>query len=372
MCIRDRRRVRKSMLECPLNMIQWSIWHNPYRIIGALSDGTISLWNLQPYDSEMASMFRTGPPMIRFQAHEKNCHSVAWSAEDQNLFLSVGEDHSFKLWDWRKPWHTIYSITFGGGLAISLDWGLCSSDHTFPYAAVAMEDDRLKFFDIRGLVTSYTHQGFEDPDGGMMWSTSIAYHIPAVAVCGTSGKLTLCDMTKLKVSRHGNFENFPAWTFSRITKQDDIYVFTKSSINQTDSTPQEQIQPQAQDLSSQLVSEVLENMDASASLIQGLSMDGLTSLANSTMEDLPIIPEMPQIATIPITPEKTKKKNQSKKKAAAVPMEEGFPQTFKSFPDILVSIHRVKFNSNVGYREWLASGGALGIVQIQKYPGEVE
>ncbi len=103
-------------LNCPVYVLQWSIFDSPCCLVGGGADGMISVWTLPSNPKEGVRIGTTHLPTIQFRAHYKYLSGLSFSPSDPNLLVSTSEDGFFKIWDLRTPFRPLFQTQFTGAI----------------------------------------------------------------------------------------------------------------------------------------------------------------------------------------------------------------------------------------------------------------
>lgn len=163
--------------------LSWSPFVEDY-LLTAADDNTVALWDVKSTESS------TGTPLKIYTDHKDIVNEVQWHRKNPDLFASVSDDKSFKLYDIRDHHKLVHDITRPSAINT-----LAFSPFSEYLYALGLSNSNIELFDLRNPGTTlHTIMGHSDSITCLDWSP----HADSLLASGSADRrVLLWDISKI-------------------------------------------------------------------------------------------------------------------------------------------------------------------------------
>ncbi|KAG6554196.1 hypothetical protein Mapa_004112 [Marchantia paleacea] len=374
--------------------LEWSTWDPHDRLLVGFHDASVGVWKFVP--DFPATETR---PLMFFQADALPLRSVAWAPEGsgpqgRHLIVTAGHSGWVKFWDLRDIFRPIWDLQTSRCCISSMDW--LSHPRSL---LMSMDDGTLRLLGIQNAssLTPATGQPWRGTHAqGLqcylcssfaIWSVQVSRATGLVAYGGANGSVLQFQLTEKAVLKEGararephflcgafeaNSEDGPLTLLSAKTSEP---VQMKKSSTEWSSTPTSKrnflascsLDPESGDVG-QVGSNSENALVPKPKRAKGIAATGTICQVNrhrdAQMNSLRRNSDSTELVVANIS-NSERGGEQSAPQADVHSIPTG-PLSGERFPCRNIAVHRVRWNCNYPKRQWLAYGGAAGLVRCQQ------
>eukprot|EP00826_Nyctotherus_ovalis_P024619 TRINITY_DN1900_c0_g1_i13.p1 TRINITY_DN1900_c0_g1~~TRINITY_DN1900_c0_g1_i13.p1 ORF type:complete len:278 (-),score=48.71 TRINITY_DN1900_c0_g1_i13:219-1052(-) len=163
-------------------------WNLQYKgkLLGSAKDGSVCCWDLE----SSASLYGSVQPVEKYEGHAGAVRDVEWSMHLPNVFISVGDDQRFLIWDIKEK----------GKIPVSKVKAHSAEIHSISFNpfreekfATASADRTITIWDIRSLHTKLcTLKHHQDKVLSVSWAP---FNEALLASCSKDRRVLVWDLT---------------------------------------------------------------------------------------------------------------------------------------------------------------------------------
>ncbi|KAL2642310.1 hypothetical protein R1flu_009897 [Riccia fluitans] len=380
--------------------LEWSTWDPHDRLLVGYHDASVAVWKFVPKFPATDTR-----PLMFFRADSLPLRSVAWAPDGsgpqgRHLIVTAGHSGWVKFWDLRDIFRPIWDLQTSRCCISSMDW------LSFPRCVLmSMDDGTLRLLGIQNAssTTPATGQPWRGTHAqGLqcylcssfaVWSVQVSRATGLVAYAGATGSVLQFQLTEKAIVKEGARSRQPHYLCGAFAAESENGPIMLISANTNDPV---QMKKSSTEWGNTPTSK--RNFLASCTLDPDNVATSDSRQLAVTCEDS-AIPKPKRAKGIAVTGticqvnrHRDAQKNSlirngdSKELVVANnSLSEGIeepilpqsgastacsgPPVYDRFPSRNIAVHRVRWNCNHRRRQWLAYGGATGILRCQEvYP----